>query len=828
MVSDLNNIQVDSSNQNDGKLANNCIPTRAEVGRLIFEGSISLLSHKLIFNPRHHTIPLLSINYSTIFWIERKPHTPQSFRIIIVTRTFLVVRLTFLRSAADPEILLNAIQFKMSPAALSALPCIAKLEDSFPEDRARGLGSPTESNHSFGLRQSGSIPSHSGTMNYLDGFSDDEDEDILNAAIEDTHGLNENTELDSLGRPCIQSGKRLQGWETYNAKSEFKRLGVGSIAKGWRFSRINENYEFCPTYPRILITPTRISDNTLLYSKKFRSKGRIPSLSYIHRKNLVSITRSSQPLSGLKPNRSIQDEKLVEAIANSNLIDSKPVRISNKDVRCYIMDARPMANAYAQMAIGGGTESSDIYRGSKILHLGIDNIHAVRDGMTRMVEGLASNDQPASHNIIVERSGWPKYIKAILDGTLKIVDSLHNKGIHVLVHCSDGWDRTAQLSSLAQICLDPYYRTFEGFAVIIEKEWVSYGHKFQDRCGHICKDEENDVASAVSQQIKSLTSGFKSFFKGSALSNAMSSVGFDLWDQDTSEDCDYRTPQSNNSGPYNSSYESKIVYPTYDKAKEVSPVFTQFLDAVYQVWIQFPTQFEWNDELLRFLNDQVYSCEYGTFLLNNERERDLLKSKGGKSIRELCPSIWDAVEDNREHFTNKLYEISQYTKVQQNSEVANPLNNSPQLTNSSGIRASIYAGDNDIDNEAYLASIMGKMDPVWGVLYPSSQNIRSWVMVCARYIEEDIEIKDHKGEYEIDNHELNIPSRNISPILPPRDDLPIKHKENDSLTSKTLVDDNNSKGHRLDRQHEADSHHNNIISKQVITPVQTIEDPLGV
>lgn len=44
-------------------------------------------------------------------------------------------------------------------------------------------------------------------------------------------------------------------------------------------------------------------------------------------------------------------------------------------------------------------------------------------------------------------------------------------GDPVLVHCSDGWDRTAQLASLSQLLLDPYYRTLDGFQV----RWCGHG-----------------------------------------------------------------------------------------------------------------------------------------------------------------------------------------------------------------------------------------------------------------------------------------------------------------------------------------------------------------
>ena len=48
----------------------------------------------------------------------------------------------------------------------------------------------------------------------------------------------------------------------------------------------------------------------------------------------------------------------------------------------------------------------------------------------------------------------------------------------MVVHCSDGWDRTGQLCGLAMLCLDPYFRTIDGFAVLVEKEWLAFGHKF--------------------------------------------------------------------------------------------------------------------------------------------------------------------------------------------------------------------------------------------------------------------------------------------------------------------------------------------------------------
>jgi hypothetical protein len=86
------------------------------------------------------------------------------------------------------------------------------------------------------------------------------------------------------------------------------------------------------------------------------------------------------------------------------------------------------------------------------------------------------------------------------------------------------------------------------------------------------------------------------------------------------------------------------------RVKETSPVFHQFLDATYQLLYQHPTRFEFNERFLRRLLYHLYSCQYGTFLYNSEKERVQARAK------DKTRSVWDYFLARKEQFVNPGYD----------------------------------------------------------------------------------------------------------------------------------------------------------------------------
>jgi len=353
---------------------------------------------------------------------------------------------------------------------------------------------------------------------------------------------------------------QVAGWALYDATVEFGRQEVP--AELWARSKLNLEYKLCKTYPGTLYLPASVNDDIITACAKFRSKNRLPVLSYFNKATQTSICRCAQPLTGFNT-RCTEDEQMLQA-----LIKSTP-----NATKMYIVDTRPKINAMANRAAGKGYENMAHYENIDFKFIGIENIHVMRQSLQKLLEIFDTTNLTMSAYLKgLEDCGWLKHIKSVMDTSLFIAKAIMFEKKSVLVHCSDGWDRTAQTCSLAAILLDPYYRTIHGFQTLIEKEWLSFGHKFVHRCGLLAHDP-----------------------------------------------------------------------------KEISPIFTQYLEAVWQLMNQFPTAFQFNERFLIEINNHVYSCQFGTFLGNSERERKTLK------LSQCTYSLWGHMWQNLPDYINPFY-----------------------------------------------------------------------------------------------------------------------------------------------------------------------------
>ncbi|KAL3838226.1 hypothetical protein ACJIZ3_022817 [Penstemon smallii] len=412
---------------------------------------------------------------------------------------------------------------------------------------------------------------------------------------------------------------RLLGLGSRHASTRTVEDGSFTVSNGWwRITNINCNYTLCPTYPFALLIPNSISDEEIQQACTFRARCRLPVISWCHPGTGAVLARSSQPLVGLMMNmRSNLDEKLVAALW-TQLAGTKERRR-----KLYIADARPRKNALANGAMGGGSESSANYLQSEIVFFGIDNIHAMRESLAGLrdyvdTHGANSSDGMSSYlrhggwtwgggNLssmsasvsTLGDSGWLIHVQSVLAGSAWIAARVALESASVLVHCSDGWDRTTQLVSLANLLLDPYYRTIKGFQALIEKDWLAFGHPFSDRLGIPTVSGSDSIPTELSRQ----------YSTGSIPSSPMR--------------------QSSGSSASQSSHAQN----------NCSPIFLQWIDCVSQLLRVYPFAFEFSSVFLVDLLDCVLSCRFGNFFCNSEKERQQA------SVYEACGCMWIYLTD---------------------------------------------------------------------------------------------------------------------------------------------------------------------------------------
>ena len=112
--------------------------------------------------------------------------------------------------------------------------------------------------------------------------------------------------------------------------------------------------------------------------------------------------------------------------------------------KMIVMDSRPKTNAQANRLGGGGFENKPNYKHVKIIFQDIENIHVVRNSLNT-VRAVYTNDDASREKTSAAEQQWLKHIVLVLKSAKDVVQHLTVKANSVLVHCSDGWDRTAQV-----------------------------------------------------------------------------------------------------------------------------------------------------------------------------------------------------------------------------------------------------------------------------------------------------------------------------------------------------------------------------------------------
>ena len=367
-----------------------------------------------------------------------------------------------------------------------------------------------------------------------------------------------------------KSENYIDGWTIYDYEDEFRYQNL-DFDNTFRVID-NSKFDFCSSYPKKIVVPISMTDDDIKKCGTYRTKERFPALTYRYKKNGKCIWRSSQTRGGIK-GKNNKDVILLTKIAEGSK-------------KLIVFDARPLLNAWANKLKGAGYEDISQYQdiNMQLLFCGIPNIHAVRGSCHKVYSTLSFKNEnkeekktKAKNNM--ESGNWYDSIIILIKGAFQIADAIKNENT-VLIHCSDGWDRTTQLSCTSQLILDKRFRTLDGFICLIEKDWLTFGHQFRYRCGMYCpSDSPSNIASE----------------------------------------------------------------------NQKSPVFIQWLDAVYQIMHQNITKFEFNMELLFFLANEIFTGKYGTFLFNNEKEREEYK------CREKTVSIWTYVKENEYRFLNPIY-----------------------------------------------------------------------------------------------------------------------------------------------------------------------------
>uniref|UniRef100_A0A4W5KXS4 SET binding factor 1 n=1 Tax=Hucho hucho TaxID=62062 RepID=A0A4W5KXS4_9TELE len=293
---------------------------------------------------------------------------------------------------------------------------------------------------------------------------------------------------------------------------DYQRLGLGTLSNSltrsknepFRISTVNRMYTVCRSYPGLLIVPQSIPDSTIQRISRCYRQNRFPVVCWrssrtkavllrsagLHAKGVVGFFKSpNAPSAGTTHTKrkwgSIRGSGRLSAynpeVGNRLSCKESPQPNGGPSEALFLRQQR----AYLYI-IGDKTQLkvTDSFQQWEVVPIEVCDVRQVKNSFKKLMKACvpssATSEPSMTFHRCLEESEWMCLLHRVLQVSVLVVELL-DTGSSVMVSLEDGWDVTTQVVSLVQLLSDPYYRTFDGFRLLVEKEWLSFGHRFSHR-----------------------------------------------------------------------------------------------------------------------------------------------------------------------------------------------------------------------------------------------------------------------------------------------------------------------------------------------------------
>ncbi|XP_077432226.1 myotubularin-related protein 11 isoform X2 [Vanacampus margaritifer] len=232
---------------------------------------------------------------------------------------------------------------------------------------------------------------------------------------------------------------------------ELERCGAG----GWRVSSVNDRFEMSTSLPRFIVVPQKVLDTELKKSFAHFNDGRIPRWCWRHPRGSDLLRMSSFQNNIYHEKDDIRNLELILFGCHSSL--------------CVVVELGEELPSPADI---------------QLAHVRLRAL-CLGDISTSVT---VPDDKWLS---TLEATHWLDYTRCCLKKASEVACLLRSGHMTVALQEAEDRDLSCVLSSLVQVMCDPHCRSREGFQSLLQKEWVTAGHRFHTRANfHRHNDKE--------------------------------------------------------------------------------------------------------------------------------------------------------------------------------------------------------------------------------------------------------------------------------------------------------------------------------------------------